>query len=226
MSLTGWLLLSNSLFFVTSSLALVASIGVFLLTRANDRAKDRELAAYQAKATVEINQARNDAAQATAHSKDLDLRIEETKITNIGLQRALEDERQKRLAFEGKFAWRQIPDFAMNNIVYGLKTEQPGKINILHLMNDPESLYLAIMIERIFSAAGWTVNAAAMSFPGTLIGGITTPNDDDTTRKIIALFKANGVMIGIQATPQSTLSFGSADPSFPITILVGSHLPL
>lgn len=108
MSLTGWLLFSNSIFFVTSALALVASITVFLLTRANDRAKDRELEAYQAKAQTEIAQTKADAARANEHVASLELKIEEAREANLKLEHIVEEERARRVTIEQGLSPRHL----------------------------------------------------------------------------------------------------------------------
>lgn len=87
MTLDGWLLTSNSFLFIFSALAVVASIAVFLLTRASERAKDRELAQYQAQAAQTVAQAnstaelaKSDAAKANERAAALEKEAAEARV--------------------------------------------------------------------------------------------------------------------------------------------------
>ena len=81
MTLNTALLASNALLFFLSAAAVVASVAVFLLTGANDRAKDRELEQYKAAAAERTAQLESIAADTRERAASLETEAASLKVT-------------------------------------------------------------------------------------------------------------------------------------------------
>lgn len=139
MSLNSWLLASNAAFFALSSFALIASIAIFLLTRANDRAKDRELRLYQAEAARAVA-----VANATAESAKADA----AKANASALASQAELERLRR-----SVGPRVIPYEAASVF---FKRPLKAKVEIYY-SPDGDAANLASQLSFVLHESGWDV---------------------------------------------------------------------
>lgn len=164
---------SNFAFFAVAALAVVASLTVFLLARAEERAKDRELQRYRIAAQAEIAKARATAAEAgaraeAAHAESvkLALDLEKTRETLAKLKqpRELSDEQKQALlkVFE---KWKDIAETARPGVHIDLAFAS---------VSDPDSQQYAMQFMKVFHDAGMPV---MLKFLGTAIE--TEPSDSD-----------------------------------------------
>jgi hypothetical protein len=186
---------------------------------ANERAAQLELrAAELEKETADVKartvglQNETEAAKASAEQA----RAEQERL-KIDLTR----EQMARLDFESQFAWRTIPANVHDKLI-ALLAIKPGTMQIGFVAADPESTFLALQLQQIFSAAKWQTSLSANTYPGQILVGIFVPDTGDAeTEQARAALKSVGILFSTGNAPAQAMSFGSTDSSKPL-IVVGS----
>ena len=202
------LLLSNIVFLALTALVFIAGMVAFLLNRANERAKDRELAAYHVAAQVRINSAQADAAAALERAVAKEAENLKTKERTATILRDI-------VALHAQTAAARTPALAAPPPAARL----PDKIDDRTLSNDQRAKMAAVLIRRhgdvtvmngvgaeterfaaeiraVFIAAGWNVETGVAIEPKTplaplsLVAGATA--QDIAVRKA---FAAAGVAV-------------------------------
>lgn len=164
---------SNFVFFLVAVLAVVASVTIFFLARADERAKDRALQRYKLFAQAEIAKAQAKAAQAgaqaeAAHAESvrLALELEKTRkaMAEMRQPRELSDAQKQALLAVFK-KWQDIA-----------QTVRPGvHIDLAFAsVSDPDSQQYAMQFVKVFHDAGMPVMLKVL---GTAIE--TDPSDAD-----------------------------------------------
>jgi hypothetical protein len=147
----------------------------------------------------------------------------QTKSNETGIE--LEKERQYRIEFEGRYAWRKIDDKAFSTLVDDLKAK-PSKINLSTIANDSESLFYAIQIASALGKAGWITEFSSATFPGELFfKSIVKKASNEETATLTRALRSAGIDVVEGEIPEPQMSMGSTDPTFPTSLLVGSRPP-
>jgi len=226
MTVRDALLLSNIAFLGLVALAFVASVVVFLLNRASERAKDRELAAYQTTAEMRIHSARADAAEAleravAGQAENLRARERTALIVREAVALHAQALAARTPALEAPQAAAPGGDETVDRT---LSTDQRGRmiavlirrrgdVTVMNGMGSEAERYAAD-VRAVFSAAGWNVESGVVVAPKTPLAPLSlvlgTTGQDLTVRKA---FEAAGVNVGDR--PRSPMDR-------PSTIYVGS----
>jgi hypothetical protein len=227
MTVRDALLLSNIAFLALVALAFVASVVVFLLNRASERAKDRELAAYQTAAEMRIHSAQADAAAALERAvagASENLRTKERTAMLVREAVALHAQTlasRTPPALEAPPAAEpigaKIADRTLSTDQRGkmlaILIRRPGDVTVMSGIGSEAERYAA-EIRGIFSAAGWTVESGVVVEPKIPLAPLSlvlgTSGQDLAVRKA---FHAAGVAVADR--PRSPMDR-------PSTIYVGS----
>lgn len=178
MSVRDALLFSNVAFLALVALAFVASVIVFFLNRANERAKDRELAAYQTAAELRIHSARADAAAAIERAiagEAENLRAKER--TALLVRDAVALHAQTLAAaksppvaalpaaenVDDNIADRTLSNDQRGKMIAVLIRRQ-GDVTVMNGIGSDTEAYAA-EIRAVFSAAGWKVESGVVVEP-------------------------------------------------------------
>ncbi len=211
MTVRDALILSNIAFLGLVALAFVASVVVFLLNRSSERAKDRELAAYQTTAEMRINSARADAAEALeravmGETENLRARERTAMLVREAVvmhARALAT-RTPTPALEAPAPAEAAGDEVADRT---LSADQRGKMIavLIRLHGDitvmsgagSEAERYAADIRSVFSAAGWKVETGVVVAPKVPLAPLSlvlgTSGQDLAVR---IAFQAAGVHVG------------------------------
>ncbi len=167
-------------------------------------------AAATARANAEAATARNDTAKLEAQTAQLRLRLQQ--------------ERARRNEIESLVAWRDLPRpvaKAMGDVLAG----KPASVTLDYIANDPEAMYFARQIGRIFQAAHWTVTPHPANYPDTLYFGVWLENNGrpETATAADAL-KAAGIAVTNAHIPP--VPGATPDADVPVTLLIGSKQPV
>lgn len=137
--------------------------------------------------------------------------------TNIAkTEKAAADEKLRAAEIMRATAWRGFT--AQQQTI--LKTDlsaHSGKILLGWILDDPESLSLAIQFDKLLEAANqqWNVEFDAQSFPNTLVWGVWIPNSpqaQDTAQLLRKSFADAGIKVTKEDLPKSTgLSWRTLD---------------
>jgi hypothetical protein len=193
----NWVLVGALLLGVGATYAIVVSGNI------KERALRRELASAGAAAET----ARANAAAATERAKALEKEAEQAR---------LEQEKLK-----AQLAWRVLPK-KVTKTLENLLARTPSKINIQHVANDPEALYLAIQFSNIFGAAGWQVQMLSVTMAGTVVFGIFIPdNPSEITATVRNAFNQANIGYSADKLPPPGFSFGGTIENAPI-LFIGS----
>jgi hypothetical protein len=180
-------------------LTAVATLAAFWSSAVRDKHSD-----------TQIQTARTEAAKANERAATLE---------NEAAQARLEQEKLK-----AQLAWRVLPPAAVTAIEQRL-SQAPSAINVEHVANDPEALYLAIQIANIFERAKWQIAMNAVTMAGTVVFGIWIPNSQSPTTAVIqGAFTAAGVGFSTGNLPPAGMGFGGNIPGAP-KLFIGSKRP-
>ncbi|MDB5480525.1 MAG: hypothetical protein JWO83_1578 [Caulobacteraceae bacterium] len=221
------LLISNVAFLTLVALAFVASVVVFFLNRASERAKDRELAAYQTAAELRIHSARADAAAALerAISRDADsVQARERTAMFVREAAALHAQTMAARVLPLPPPRAAIGHSGERTVNRTLSSEQrarmisvliahPGQITVI---NDagPEPERYAADLRVIFNVSGWKVESGIVIEPRIPLAPLSlvlgTSEQDMAVRKAF-----EGAGVAVPDRPRSPMDR-------PTTIYVGS----
>lgn len=226
MSSRDALLLSNIVFLALAALVFIAGMVAFLLNRANERAKDRELAAYHASAQVRINSAQADAAAALERAvarEAENLKSKERTATILRDVVALHAQtlaaRTPALAAPPPAArlTGEIDDRTLSSDqrakMASVLIRRHGDVTVMNGIGAEAERYAA-EIRAVFTAAGWNVETGVAIEPEPPLAPLSlvlgTTAQDMAVRKA---FEAAGVAVAYR--PRSPMDR-------PTTIYVGS----
>jgi hypothetical protein len=166
----------------------------------------------------EIARLHLDTAQITERAARLEKEAAEAR--RDAAQARLEQERLR-----AQLAWRTISPEATTRL-QTILAKNPGKINVQHVANDPEALYLAIQIANIFGQAKWQVQMLAMTMAGTVVFGLWIPESEasDLTN-VRDAFRAVRTSFSTDKLPPAGISFGGAFPDAPIVFVGSKPIP-
>jgi len=169
--------------------------------------KGDEARAEASKANAEV--ARANEAIAAAH-------VRASSLENEAAQARLEQERLK-----AQLAWRVLsPEMATK--LEGILSAHPSSINIQHVANDAEALYLAIQFANIFTKAHWQMGMLSVTTAGAVIFGLWIPDSPSAApENVRRAFTAVGLSFATGAFPSASFSIGGTLPDAPI-LFVGS----
>lgn len=221
------LLISNVAFLAIVALAFVASVVVFLLNRASERAKDRELAAYQTTAELRIHSARADAASALERAIARDVESVQARERTAMLVRdaaALHAQtmaaralplQAPRPAIEhigARIANRTLSSEQRANMIAVL-IAHPGEVTVINGPG-PEAERYAGDVRVIFNVSGWKVESGIVIEPRIPLTPLSlvlgTSEQDVAVRKAFDL-----AGVAVASRPRSPMDR-------PTTIYVGS----
>jgi hypothetical protein len=146
-SVDGLLEWTNVLYLLSVAAALFFSVALWRLSAISSANKDLQLERYKVEAAERVSKAEAVAKKAQEASSLADERSK-------GLALEAESAKLETERLKAQMAWRTIP----HDISAKLKeilSMTPAKVNIQHVANDPEALYLAIQIANIFGEAKW-----------------------------------------------------------------------
>jgi hypothetical protein len=226
MTVRDALLLSNVAFLTLVALAFVASTIVFLLNRASERAKDRELSAYHAASELRIHSARADAAAALERAVAGEAENLKTRERTAMLVREAAALHARTLAVRARAVEGPptVPRIAEKFTERPLSNEQratmvsvlirhPGQVTVINGVG-ADTERCAADLRVIFSVSGWTVGSGVVVDPRIPLAPLSlvlgTSAQDMAIREA---FKAAGVTVVDR--PRSSMDR-------PTTIYVGS----
>lgn len=127
-------------------------------------------------------------------------------------------------------AWRRIePEAAqkLSEALAAIPAAVPHKIVFAYVQSDPEALYLAYQIGRVFLAEkNWDANIFAESHAGILYWGIRVLGpDNETTQGVRKAFEAAGIEFSTDAVPGAFQSYGYMPKPDDTLISVGPKKP-
>ena len=168
-SVDGLLEWTNVLYLLSVAAAAFFSVALWRLSAISSANKDRQLDRYKVEAAERISSAEAIAKKAQEASSLADERSK-------GLALEAENAKLETERLKAQMAWRTIPHDISAKLKEILSTT-PAKVNIQHVANDPEALYLAIQIANIFGEAKWEVQMLAVTMAGSLVFGIFVPDN-------------------------------------------------
>jgi hypothetical protein len=226
MTVRDALIFSNIAFLALVALAFVASVVVFLLNRASERAKDRELAAYQTAAEMSIHSARADAAEAleravAAAAENLRTKERTAMLVREAVTLHAQTLAARTPALEAPPVAQPIGD---NTGDRTLSADQRGRMIAVLIRHQgdvtvmsgigSEAERYAAEVRTVFSAAGWKVESGVVVAPKMPLAPLSlvlgTSGQDQAVRKA---FQEAGV--NVSSRPRSPMDR-------PTTIYVGS----
>jgi hypothetical protein len=170
--LNSLLLVSNTVFFIFSALAVASSVAVFLLTRAYDREKDRELTAYQASARVEIADASKRATEALERAVAQSAENLKTAERTAQLEKDAAQLRKDTATVssavktvQSNLMPRRLLPAQREAFAAALKAGVPGTVEVVSLMDGTDKA-LAVDLSAAFAGAGWAVISPSVLGPG------------------------------------------------------------
>ncbi|HLZ83527.1 MAG TPA: hypothetical protein VKQ54_08155, partial [Caulobacteraceae bacterium] len=238
MTVRDALLLSNLAFLALAALTLVAGLFVFLLNRAVERAKDREVATYQSTADVRIQSARADAAAAleraiALESENLRTRERTAMLVHDAAAMHLQALSGRGLAPQTPAAPPLVamapsapslaaaaaggPGGALSNDQRGrmisVLIRSPGDVTVINgIGSDPERR--AADLRAVFRAAGWQVETGVVIQPKVPLAPVSLVlGSSEQDKAVRRAFAAAGV--GVADRPRSPMDR-------PTTVYVGS----
>jgi hypothetical protein len=171
------------------------------------KSKGDEARAEASKANAEVARANEAIATENARASAME---------NDAAQARLEQERLK-----AQLAWRVLPPQIANSLERQL-SQKPGKINIEHVANDTEALYLAIQIANVFGKAGWQTGMALVTIAATVAFGLWVPDSQSPlTQEVRSALASVGIGFSTGTLPAAGMAFGNSVAGAP-TLFVGS----
>lgn len=216
-SVDGLLEWTNVLYLLSVAAAAFFSVALWRLSAISSANKDRQLDRYKVEAAERISSAEAIAKKAQEASSLADERSK-------GLALEAENAKLETERLKAQMAWRTIPHDISAKLKEILSTT-PAKVNIQHVANDPEALYLAIQIANIFGEAKWEVQMLAVTMAGSLVFGIFVPdNQSPETSLIYSGFSQVQIDFSQDPLPPAGMGFGGSIPNAPI-VFIGSKKP-
>jgi hypothetical protein len=200
-------------------LAITAILGAvsFVATWTHSRWQ-AELSGQREAQAKEIQRA-SDERIAVAQADAANANERAASLANEASQARLEQEKLK-----AQLAWRVLSPQSTATIEQRL-SQQPASINIEHVANDPEALYLAIQVANIFGKANWQVAMNAVTMSGTAVFGIWIPHFDSPAALVVReAFTAAGIGFSTDVPPPAGMGFGGSIQGAP-RLLIGSKRP-
>jgi cell division protein FtsL len=144
-------------------------------------------------------------------------------IANANAQAAQARLEQERLKAE--LAWRTLSPQVVAQLEQIL-SKHPGKINVQHVANDTEALYLAIQLANIFGKAKWEVQMLSVTMGGALVFGLWSPNAPSSDTAIVRdALRAVNIGFSTDTLPPQGMAFGGTIPDAPILFVGSKPIP-
>lgn len=150
--------------------------------------------------------------------------LEAGKIAGNAVIRVAESEKEAAAArlqteqIKQVVAWRVVPPENTIKLREALR-KTPGKINLRYTSGDPESLFLAIQISRIFADASWQV-APGSETTNSITFGINLPDPSSAEMTALRLaFSEAGIPFSTAPIPDTSSSVG-----FNVSIISGAPI--
>lgn len=82
-------------------------------------------------------------------------------------------------------------------------------------------------IANAFEKGGWKVNSLSASYPGTTISGIVLKKQENKETETIQRLLSESGFDAVQQIDigDPPMSFGTPEKAYPVTILIGAHIP-
>jgi hypothetical protein len=198
--------------------SICALIALGMAEVASHRYSDRK--AELTAAEQEAIQQRHDEDMSRLHLETAQANERAAELANEAAQARAEQERLK-----AQLAWRTLSPQVLSQLEEPL-SRHPGKINVQHVANDPESLYLAIQFANLFGKANWQVQMLSVTMMGAAVFGLFLPDSTSADTAVIrGIFQTAHVDFATGALPQATMAMGGTIQDAPI-LFVGSKRPL
>jgi hypothetical protein len=206
--------------------SICALIGLGVAEIASHRYSDRkdELAAIEQEAIQrrhdeDMAHVQHDTAQAIERAAKLEK--ETAQAQKETAQARLEQERLK-----AQLAWRALTPEISAQLGTFLSQHPPGKINVQHVANDPEALYLAIQFANAFAAAKWEIQMLAVTMAGAVVFGVWVPDSPSAdTATVRAALETIHVGFSTNVLPPGGMAFGGTIADAPILFIGSKPLP-
>jgi hypothetical protein len=172
--------------------------------------KEQQLQKYKMEVNRDIAQAQSDAAVANAAA---------AKSTEEAERARLEQEILKQ-----QLAWRELSRDIVNILLQKLSWTK-DYINIIYISQDPESMYFAMQLRRVFTDAQWTIGSAAKILDSKPIFGVFLFGPSTSSVDLIRqAFLAAGLQFS-NDTITVGMSFNASLIEGAATIVIGSKQP-
>jgi len=226
-AIANWCLLASLVTGLVSTFVIVKTTDVKEAYWDRDRevARDRivELSHQSEIAKAELGKASAEIADAKRQAADLDKQAAAAKERTAALEKETAQAKLEQEKLKAQLAWRILPADVAQRLQQEL-AKAPGSVNIKHISNDTEALYLAIQIGNIFSQAKWKVAMTSVTIPGTVVFGVWVPNVADALESVEAArsaFSSANIGFSADTPPPEGMGFGSSLGQA-ATVLIGS----
>jgi hypothetical protein len=196
------------------------------LGEANERiavadARGEEAKAQVEKAQADIARANAEIAGARQQTAALERETASAKERTAALEKEAAQARTEQERLKAQLAWRTLPPVMTAELERHL-SQKPLSVNIQHIANDTEALYLAIQLGNIFGKAKWQVAMLATTHAGAVIFGIWVPDSPSPGTAVIRdALRAVGISFSTDTPPPAGMGFGGSLEGA-ATLLVGS----
>ena len=184
---------TNVCYLVSVAAAFFFSVALWRASSISGAHKDSELKKYQAQAQVEIAAAQSLGKAADAKASEAQAVASKANERAAALELEAQQAKLETERLKAKFAWRSLTPWQQSDLIYKLAA-QPGNVTVAHTANDPEALYFAILLAKIFEAAKWQVNLRSVTQSGAMLFGIDIPPSTNASISFIeATFSSSGL---------------------------------
>lgn len=123
---------------------------------------------------------------------------------------------------KARFSWRSISKETAQTLASHLSAYD-GAVTIEYVLGDPEALYFAKSLSRVFSSAKWNVGMMGETFGGLLLLGLYIPDDNPPLKDLVrSIFQICGMEFSMASIPPSGgMAVGNSIPNS-VAIFVGS----
>jgi hypothetical protein len=124
-------------------------------------------------------------------------------------------------------SWRELPIWQVGTLLSALTAiSGPKGVNLRYVEGDPEALYFAIQLSKIFSDAGWQVGSCGFSLSNTLLFGLFLPDvAEQNSLPLREAFKQAKISFASDAVPPPNITYNEVVIGGAPRVIVGSKRP-
>jgi len=227
-----WMIISVGAVAVAGLSVLIFTAGSVMVHKRETAAAEHALEKYKLEVEGKVADAKAEglaagktAGDANQRASEADERAAKANERAAALEKEAAAANERTAQVMKETAWRQLTDAQKKSLSTAFATRK-GKVRLMWIANDPESLALATQISDLFNGAHWEIVPSANTYSFNLLWGVWIPDspDHDTTNMLRAAFTNAGLRFVQEKLPETSMAIGGGGGDLP-TILIGSRRP-
>jgi hypothetical protein len=139
------------------------------------------------------------------------------ELARVVLEKEVETLRNQNLELKQIVQWRDLSTEQESDMADVLQ-KNPGEIDFLVVIPDPETLHFATKLVNLFVRCGWKVSWRSQTYQEMIVFGVYVPGSNDTGNVVRSAFSAGRVEfrnedIPTEPGPRMTYGWGRGSPS-------------